>query len=419
MVFGWEDDPTRKNFAIGQPLDMDVPICINLDRFVERSNGVFGKSGTGKSFLTRLLISGIIRKQAGVNLMFDMHSEYGWEAMKEGKDVSTVKGLCQLFPGQVEIYTLDPDSTKRRGVRGAQELFLSYNQIEIEDIRLIGRELGISEASLDNANILYNEYGESWITQLLNMSNEDIKIFCTEKQGHAGSIMSLQRKLMRLDSLKYLRSVCPHNYIDQVLQALDAGKHVVIEFGSQSNMLSYMLATNMITRRIHANYVKKAEYFLQTKNPVDRPQQLVITIEEAHRFLDSAVVHQTIFGTIAREMRKYFVTLLIVDQRPSGIDNEVMSQVGTRITCLLNDEKDIEAIFTGVSGGGSLRSVLAKLDSKQQALVLGHAVPMPVVIRTRAYDQKFYAEIGATDWRELPDEEVLAAAKIAKADLGF
>jgi len=419
MVFGWEDDPTRKNFAIGQPLDMDVPICINLDRFVERSNGVFGKSGTGKSFLTRLLISGIIRKQAGVNLMFDMHSEYGWEAMKEGKDVSTVKGLCQLFPGQVEIYTLDPDSTKRRGVRGAQELFLSYNQIEIEDIRLIGRELGISEASLDNANILYNEYGESWITQLLNMSNEDIKIFCTEKQGHAGSIMSLQRKLMRLDSLKYLRSVCPHNYIDQVLQALDAGKHVVIEFGSQSNMLSYMLATNMITRRIHANYVKKAEYFLQTKNPVDRPQQLVITIEEAHRFLDSAVVHQTIFGTIAREMRKYFVTLLIVDQRPSGIDNEVMSQVGTRITCLLNDEKDIEAIFTGVSGGGSLRSVLAKLDSKQQALVLGHAVPMPVVIRTRAYDQKFYAEIGATDWKELPDEEVLAAAKIAKADLGF
>jgi DNA helicase HerA-like ATPase len=90
---------------------------------------------------------------------------------------------------------------------------------------------------------------------------------------------------MRLDSLKYLKSVCPHNYIDQVLQALDAGKHVVIEFGSQSNMLSYMLATNMITRRIHANYVKKAEYFLQTKNPVDRPQQLVITIEEAHRFL--------------------------------------------------------------------------------------------------------------------------------------
>jgi len=399
-VFGWEDDPFRRNFSIGQPLDMDVPVCIDLDRFVERSNGIFGKSGTGKSFLTRLLLSGVIRKDAAVNLMFDMHSEYGWEAMKEGKQVSTVKGLRQLFPG-------------------AQELYLSYDQIEIADLKLVSSELGLSEAAMDNANILYNEYGKSWIMRLVNMTNEDIKMFCEAKQGHQGSISSLQRKLMRLDTLKYIRSACPHNYINQLIQDLAAGKNVIIEFGSQSNMLSYMLATNMITRRIHASYVKKADHFLQTKNPLDKPRQLVITIEEAHRFLDSSVVHQTIFGTIAREMRKYFVTLLVVDQRPSGIDNEVMSQVGTRVTCLLNDEKDIDAIFTGVSGGANLKSVLAKLDSKQQALILGHAVPMPVVVRTRSYDAQFYREIGCTDWEEMPNEEVYVAAEVAKADLGF
>ncbi len=418
-VFGSEDDPTHCNFAIGQPLDMDIPICIDLHRFVERSNGVFGKSGTGKSFLTRLLISGIISKKAAVNLMFDMHSEYGWEAMKEGKGVSTVKGLRQLFPEEVEVYTLDAESTKRRGVANAHELYLSYNQIEIEDLRLISYELGLSEASLDNANILYLEYKEHWIQHLLNMTNEDIRYFCEEKQGHPGSISSLQRKLMRLDSLKYLKPSCKHNYIEQILQALEAGKHVVIEFGSQSNMLSYMLATNMITRRIHKAYVRKSEKFLQSKDPCDRPRQLVITIEEAHRFLDSKIVHQTIFGTIAREMRKYFVTLLVVDQRPSGIDKEVMSQVGTRITCLLNDDKDIEAIFTGVSGASGLRSVLAKLDSKQQALVLGHAVPMPVVVRTRAYDTEFYQAIAPQDWSTISDTELFAEAEKAKADLGF
>jgi hypothetical protein len=86
---------------------------------------------------------------------------------------------------------------------------------------------------------------------------------------------------------------------------------------------------------------------------------------------------------------------------------------------LLNDDKDIEAIFTGVSGGQSLRSVLAKLDSKQQALILGHAVPMPVVVRTRPYDQDFYREVGDTSWDERPDEELFAAAESAKADLGF
>ena len=418
-VFGWEDDPHRRNFAIGQPIDMEVPICLDLDRFVERSNGIFGKSATGKSFLARLLLSGIIRKQAAVNLIFDMHSEYGWEATREGKQFSTVKGLRQLFPGQVQIYTLDPESTKRRGVRDAQELYISYDQIDVEDLMLVRGELNLSEASLENAIILRNEFGKAWISRLLTMNNPEIQEFCETKMGSKSSIMALQRKLQRLDGLKYIRNTCPHNYVGQILDSLEAGKHVVVEFGSQSNLLSYMLATNVIARRIHHAYVQKAERFLQTKNVSDRPQQLVITIEEAHRFLDPATVGQTIFGTIAREMRKYFVTLLVVDQRPSGIDNEVMSQIGTRITALLNDEKDIDAIFTGVSGAQGLRSVLAKLDSKQQALILGHAVPMPVVIRTRAYDETFYAEVGDTAWDEIPDSVVFKAAEAARADLGF
>ena len=418
-VFGWEDDPYRRNFAIGKPIDMDVAVCLNLDKFVERSNGVFGKSGTGKSFLTRLLLSGIIRKQAAVNLIFDMHSEYGWEAVSEGKQFSTVKGLRQLFPDKIQIYTLDPESTKRRGVRDAQELFLSFDQIEVEDIALVQRELNLSEASIENAIILRNELGSGWINTLLEMTNEDIQMFCEEKRGNKSSIMALQRKLERLNDLKYIRKRCPKNYVTEVLQCLDGGKNVVIEFGSHSDLLSYMLAANVITRRIHGSYVRKAEKFLQSKNPCDRPQPLVITIEEAHRFLDPAIVRSTIFGTIAREMRKYFVTLLIVDQRPSGIDAEVMSQVGTRITALLNDDKDIDAIFTGVSGGQSLRSVLAKLDSKQQALVLGHAVPMPVVVQTRPYDEQFYREIGDIDWQEMPDEQVFAEAESAKMDLGF
>ncbi len=418
-VFGWEDDPLRRNFAIGEPIDMAVPVCLDLDRFVERSNGVFGKSGTGKSFLTRLLLAGVVRKQAAVNLIFDMHSEYGWEATREGKSFSTVKGLRQLFPGQVQMFTLDPDSTNRRGVKDAQDLFIGYDQIEIEDLALVRGELNLSETSLENAVILRNEFGRGWINRLMNMSNEEIQEFCEVKMGNKSSIMALQRKLIRLEDLKYIRQTCPHNYITQLLECIEAGKHVVVEFGSQSNMLAYMLATNIITRRIHAAYVQKAEKFLQTKQVQDKPKQLMITIEEAHRFLDPSMVGQTIFGTIAREMRKYFVTLLVVDQRPSGIDNEVMSQIGTRITALLNDEKDIDAIFTGVSGGQSLRSVLSKLDSKQQALVLGHAVPMPVVVKTRSYDEKFYKEIGDTDWGEVPDGPLFAAAKAAKADLGF
>ncbi|MFS8909855.1 ATP-binding protein [Synechococcus sp. H60.3] len=418
-VFGWEDDPTRRNFAIGQPLDMAVPICLDLDRWVERSNGIFGKSGTGKSFLARLLLAGIIRKRAAVNLIFDMHSEYGWEAASEDRQATTVKGLRQLFPGQVQIYTLDPDSTRRRGVRDARELFIAYNQIEVEDLALLAEELNLSEASLENAIILRNEFGRDWISRLLSLSNAEVQEFCEQKMGNKASILALQRKLTRLDDLKYIRNSLPHNYIGEILEALSRGIHVVIEFGSQSNLLSYMLAANVITRRIHQAYVQQTERYLQSKNPLDRPRQLCITIEEAHRFLDPRAAKQTIFGTIAREMRKYFVTLLVVDQRPSSIDSEVMSQLGTRITALLNDEQDIDAVFTGIAGSQNLKTVLAKLDSKQQALILGHAVPMPVVVQTRPYDEKFYAQIADPDWSAAADAEVLWAAQKAKEELGL
>jgi DNA helicase HerA-like ATPase len=178
-----------------------------------------------------------------------------------------------------------------------------------------------------------------------------------------------------------------------MIDALANGQHVVLEFGRHDNALSYMLVANAITRRIHRRWKEQTEVYQNTKNEADRPRQLMITIEEAHKFLNPTTAKQTIFGTIAREMRKYSVTLLVVDQRPSSIDDEVMSQLGTRVTALLNDEKDIEAVFAGVSGSSGLKAVLATLDTRQQALVLGHAVPMAVVVRTRPYDHVFYRSL--------------------------
>ena len=95
-------------------------------------------------------------------------------------------------------------------------------------------------------------------------------------------------------------------------------------------------------------------------------------------------------------MRKYLVTLMVIDQRPSGIDDEVMSQIGTRITALLNDETDIDAVFTGIRGGSQLKTLLATLDSKQEVMVMGHAVPMEVVMRVRNFDTDFYNALKST-----------------------
>ena len=196
---------------------------------------------------------------------------------------------------------------------------------------------------------------------------------------------------------------------------LDRGINVVLEFGRYGNSLeAYLLVANYITRRIHAHYVRRKEEALGDRGREPRP--LVITIEEAHKFLDPAIARHTIFGIIARELRKYNVTLLIVDQRPSGIDPEVMSQIGTRVTGLLDDEADVRAVFSGVSGGAALREVLARLDTRQQALIMGHAVPMPVVVKTRTYGTpEFYDALGVREVAS-PEERLARGRAVLRGE---
>ena len=400
-VFGSEDYGPRY-FHIGRPLDMETPICIDLEGFIERSNGVFGKTGTGKTFLTRLVLAGLIHKDRAVNLIFDMHSEYGWQATREGgSQRSFVKGLKQLFGSKVAIFTLDPESARRRGVQSDFTVKIPYHQITVEDIATLAEELNLHATAVESAYLIANKYGRDWLSALLHTEPREIKEFAEEIGAHPESISALYRKLKRLERFDFLQERVLDDAVVKIMEYINQGIHVVLEFGQQSSFLSYMLVANMLTRRIHELYVQKSERYLASDQAHDKPKQLIITIEEAHKFLNPTAARQTIFGTIAREMRKYFVSLLIIDQRPSSIDDEIMSQVGTRITSLLNDEKDIAAVLTGVSNASWLRSVLASLDSKQQALLMGHAVPMPVVIRTRDYNDAFYEALGYVEGEKL------------------
>jgi DNA helicase HerA-like ATPase len=392
-VFGRDDG--KNHFQIGQPIDMDVPVCLDLRRFVERSNGIFGKSGTGKSFLTRLILCGVIKASAAVNLIFDMHSEYGWSAKNE--EGTEVKGLSQLFGSRVAVYTLDMESSRGRGVKPAGEIKIALREISVADIALLQDELRLHRTAVESAALCEDKLGADWVARLLDMSGDELTGFANLEGGNHASLSALRSKLRLIDRLPFVERSLERSTLDQVIAQLERGQHVVLEFGRQRNLLAYILAANVITRRLHELWVKKTERYWNTKDEADRPRPLMITIEEAHKFLNSDAARQTTFGTIARELRKFYVTMLVVDQRPSGIDAEVLSQIGTRITCQLNDEKDIDAIFTGVSGGSHLRTVLSTLDSREQALVLGHAVPMPMMVRTRKYDPVFYAAIGAAD----------------------
>jgi len=391
LIFGTEDE---RHFWIGNPLDMETRLCLDLAAFVQRSNGVFGKSGTGKTFLTRMLLIGILQKGDAVNLVFDMESEYGWKGYSEAN--REVKGLKQLFSSRVAVFSLDEESSKRRGLTPDYLVRISLEEIEPEDIQILKDTWGLSDVAADATHSLQRHYGSKhWLREFLAVPGGQAVLKLAQELGINNSALSaLRNRLTRLQRLPFIDEGPKHDSVSQILEYLERGIHVVLEFGRYGrNLAAYILVANLLTRRIYDRYAQMTERAMGQQT--EKPRPLVITIEEAHKFLDSSMASQTIFGTIAREMRKYNVTLLVVDQRPSAIDEEVMSQIGTKITCLLDNERDTDAVLTGVSGSRKLRSVLARLESKQQALVFGHAIPMPVVIRTREYGTaESYAELG-------------------------
>lgn len=388
-VFGSED---ATHFNVGVPLESDkTQINLDLKRLVERSVGVFGKSGTGKSFLTRVLLAGVIAKGQAVSLIFDMHNDYGWEITSENGH--SVKGLKQLFPHKVTILTLDGESSRKRNAKTDFEIKIGYDEVEPEDIAQLRVTMSLSDAMVDAAYMLRKRWGEGWIRRLLKGDMDDLDDIAENTTIMGGTLNALQRRLERFERWDFLVRETPEDSVERIIDLLvNQQQSVVLEFGRYGNSLeAYILVANYLTRRIHEKYVDKVERSLGDKSIA--PPQLLITIEEAHKFLDPKIAGQTTFGIIAREMRKYNVTLLIVDQRPSGIDEEVMSQIGTRVTALLDNERDINAVLNGISGAVGLREVLSRLDTKQQAIIMGHAVPMPVVVKTRMYDEDFYSAL--------------------------
>jgi len=399
-VFGKEGGT---NFAMGTPLTMDIPICLNLNRFVERSNGIFGQSGTGKSFLARLIISGVIKTKAAVNLIFDMHDEYSFD--KQTEDGHWVKGLRQIFGSQVLIYALDEKSGRRSGRNVDVTLKIGLNQIEEADVVLLSEELNLRKTAEATIGLLRDAFREQWLLKLLEMPPDELETFCQSSGAHPASMASLQRNLKRLQRKDYVVNEASFSALDDMVEALDRGKHVILQFGRYNTVLDYVLVSNLVTRRVRQRYEEKMRRYEETKAVADKPRPLMITIEEAHKFLNPAVARQTTFGTIAREMRKYNVTLLVIDQRPSSIDPEVMSQLGTRVTGKLTEERDIDAVLTGVSNRSALRGSLVSLNTRQEVLIMGHAVPMPISMRTRQYDEAFYKAMGARVGGPLQDAE--------------
>ena len=424
-IFGEEDG--KSSFRIGTTREQGHPVCLDLEKFVQRSSGIFGATGTGKSFLTRVILAGLINANQASTLIFDMHNEYGPDDTSSDTK-EAVPGLKNKFAQRVRLVGLGT-RTSFRGVNADFNLEIAESDLRSEDILMLTGELNLRDTTAATLAGLERSFGErNWFHEFRNMRNgameetedgkkvpspDSVAFWANEAGIHPAAAEGLHSKLGRIFDRAYLVAQPAQNTLAEIIKNLEAGKHVILSFGDYDQDLDYLLVANLITRRIREAWEKKTNAYRSDKKNGE-PRPLVVVVEEAHKLLNREMASQTTFSTIAREMRKYFVTLLIIDQRPSQIYDEVMSQLGTRISGWLGDENDINAVLSGLAGRQALRGMLAHLQPREEVLMLGWGVPMPIPIRSRRYGQAFWDELlagsSATKPKTLDD---------ANAELGF
>ncbi len=148
---------------------------------------------------------------------------------------------------------------------------------------------------------------------------------------------------------------------------------------------------------------------------------VVLVVEEAQnyvpekRFGDEESISRAVFERIAREGRKYGLSLVVASQRPSELSKTVLSQCNSFVVHRLQNPEDLRYFKDIVPGiYGPLLDQLPGL-APQTALILGECVRAPALVRIRearpvprSRDPKFYQHWVADDARE-PDVEELCA----------
>jgi len=110
-----------------------------------------------------------------------------------------------------------------------------------------------------------------------------------------------------------------------------------------------------------------------------KEQPLLIVLEEAHNYLKAGLnsISSKTVQIIAKEGRKYGIGLMLVTQRPSELDETVLSQCGTFIALRMNNSKDRGHIKAAIQD--ELQTIIDLLPSLRtgEGIISGEAVKIP------------------------------------------
>jgi uncharacterized protein len=349
----------------------DIRAGLYVDALLGKHFALLGSTGTGKSTSAALILHRICDSAPEAHIvMIDPHGEYGTAFRNSGMilDVTNLQMPYWLMnlEEHCEVFV-----TNKGADRQEDEEILSKCLLEARSKNRLAEQFGKITADApvpyllsDLSTIIQNEMGK------------------LDKGRTAAPYMRLKSKI---DEIKadpryqfmfsgMLVSDTMAEFIAKVFRLPSRGKPISIidVSGVPSEITSTVVA--VLSRLIF-------DFAIWGREEKTRP--ILLVCEEAHRYVpneknaDGSSVGK-ILSRIAKEGRKYGISLGLVTQRPSDLAEGVLSQCGTIIAMRLNNERDQAFVKAAMPEGsrGFLDSIPALRN--RECIICGEGVSIPI-----------------------------------------
>lgn len=354
--------------------DQSRPAYLMTDKLLGKHFAVLGSTGSGKSCSVTVILSAILEKhpQAHV-ILLDPHNEYSG-AFGELANVLNVENL------QLPLWMLDFAEASRLLIRSGSPAEQQSQQLILKDAIMAARTFynaddpNLRSVTVDTP-VPYRVY------ELLRALNEAMGRL--SKPDTALPYLRLRERIQSLLNDPRFRFFFANeeDILDQVISQLLRvpvnGKPLTIVdlSGVPSEVTDVIVST---LSRVLFNFAVWSER--------DKMPPLLLVCEEAQRYVpadESMGFDETVrvITQIAKEGRKYGMSLALITQRPTELSLPVLSQCGTVFALRLGSDSDQQ--FIAKTLPDAAREMLSALPSlpMQQAIVSGEGVIVPMRIR--------------------------------------
>ena len=307
--------------------------------------GIFGGSGSGKSFGMRVLLEEVIKKKVPT-IIFDPHFELSFDVPFEG----------------IPDYFREDFKKRTAGYTLGKDIGIDFTELNAPDVVSLLNSLGSFLSPLQE-NVVETLHRKNMTFERFRDMVLQLKKTAMEEEKSLNMADERGKELSKLSNS--VRDKITHiGPVDAVLSRLNMLDLTGLVRGDARQIEADMLSRKVVTIRgaikqlrlfaaylTRSYYQKRREYkdaIQQGRNPTVKFPPFIMVCDEAHNFApaggDERSPTKDIIKEIAQEGRKYGVFLVLATQRPASLDSTVKAQLATKFVFKTNNSNDIDTI---------------------------------------------------------------------------